>query len=99
MAERNIYRGISIKEALRIVTHDLNRKGTKEEILNRIGPEMYNKLCVLGYIAQGISYNSDTGSPVQVWKLTGKPNLFDEISREPDARERRLGSAIAQLTL
>lgn len=90
----------SIKEALEIITNELQRSGKRDQLTRRIGEPMYDKLCALGYITQGVTVDfSEQGSlkRVRVWQLTDKPDLFKRISEAPTEEECSIGEALANM--
>lgn len=90
----------SIKEALEIVTNELQGSGKRDDLARRIGEPMYDKLCALGYITQGVTVDwAEQGAPkrVRVWQLTEKPDLFKRMYEPATEEERSVGKALAGL--
>lgn len=88
----------SIKEALEIITNELHGSGERNKLTQRIGNSMYDKLCALGYITQGVTVAlHKQGHPqrVRVWQLTNKPDLFKRMLDAPTAEERAVGEDLA----
>jgi hypothetical protein len=78
---------LTLQQALDILFHKMKRNGTRQELLERVGEEMYDKLCVLEFIGEGATIDPKTKKRIRVWKATNKPNLFDKISRTQSEQE------------
>ena len=81
------YNSLTLQQTLEILFHGMKRNGTRQELMERVGEDMYNKLCILGFIAEGATINPKTKKRIRVWKATNKPNLFDKIKREQSEKE------------
>ena len=78
---------LTLQGALDILFHKMGKNGRRDELRSRVGSEMYDKLLILGFIADGSTINPVTKERIRVWKKTNKPNLFDEITREQSEEE------------
>jgi hypothetical protein len=67
-------------------------KGVKEELISKIGEELYKEFCLLGYISQGVN-----GSGVKTWIATNLGKKQFDFFREPTTEERKLGLYFASL--
>ena len=98
MGEIINYSNITFEEALKIISEKMNGRGTRVELINAIGAEMYNKLCVLGFITQGATIDVNNNfERIRVWKLTKISNLFEEMRRKPTEEEKRMGTILAHI--
>ena len=75
----------TLQEALGIIFRD--RQGKRNMLREEVGKDMYEKLCVLGFITDGTTIDPKTKNCIRVWRTTNKPNLFEKIKREQSEQE------------
>lgn len=70
---------MNIKQAICYINH--NKFGNKDDLINTIGNELYDKFVTLGFI------NSD----LIVWKITKLGECQANFYRKPNEEEKKLG--------
>ena len=75
----------TLQEALAIIFRD--RQGKRSALIEKVGRDMYKKLCVLGFITDGATIDPKTKNCIRVWQTTNNPNLFEKIEREQSEQE------------
>ena len=76
---------MTLQQALEKIFYD--RHGIRNVLREEVGNDMYEKLCVLGFITDGTTIDPETKKCIRVWKTTNKPNLFEKIKREQSEQE------------
>jgi len=77
---------LNFEDAIQFVLN--NQKGTRDELLNKIGPEMFEQLAMLGYIKQGVNV-MDNDKPTRSWIVSDKAT-FPQIPTDGSSLDNLL---------
>lgn len=84
------------QEAFEIIFSE--KKGLKEDLVQKITPELYKQFCQMGFISQGVTVINRKGQ--NTWSITERGiESYNFYNRKPTPQEKELGIHISSFSI